>query len=154
MARLTGVNVTKFFNRELFMYALGDIRFKKPISLKKMAFTMLYLIIWTAPIIWIMGFQFNPVFLTFALVPPIAAGHYSTKPIFEGKNLVEFIRTMSKFVQEPKGWADLRNHNMETPTLFTQSEIWVGRRRELNMLAELKQEQKASKKPVRKTRGA
>lgn len=140
MNPLVGVNMTNFFNRELFMYSLGDIRFKKPVSLKKVAYTTLFLIFYTIPMFVIFGLQLSIFFFALAFGPPIIAGHYSTKPAFGGKTLPQFVGTICKFALEPKGWTDLNaNPNIdESEVLFIESEIWISRRRELRLLADIK----------------
>lgn len=140
MRGLVGTNMTNFFNREMFMYSLGDIKFSKPVSLKKMAYTTGFLLIWTFPMVMIFGLSVNVWFALIALVPPFVAANLCVKPIFGGKNLIEFIRTMYKFAQEPKAWSDLRkNSTMGKDVFFVEQEIWISRRRELAMLEEIRQ---------------
>lgn len=141
---LVGINMTNFFNRELFMYSLGDIKFKKPISLKRMAYTLAFLIVWTLPIILVFGFRFNLIFLVLALAPPLFAGYYATKPAFGGKTLIDFTKTIAAFIQEPKGWVDLRpTKYLGDDVYFVENEIWISRRRELQLLADIKDELKS-----------
>lgn len=150
------LNMTGFFKRELRMYALGDIRFKNPISLKKAAYIMGFLLAWSLPMLLIVGIKFNPVYLAILLGPPILLGNFAGKPIWGGKPLFDFIGTSVKFIQEPKGWTDLQNNNMNEDTYFVDSEIWVSRRRELQMLADIEESQlpppSKKKQPARKRR--
>lgn len=140
---LVGVNMTNFFNRELFMYSLGDIKFKKPISLKKMAYTTGFFLVWTLPLFVIFGLIPNPFYAALLIVPPIAAGHYSTKPVFGGKTLIPFAQAIFKFMAEPKGWADLKGSNSLGETVYSvENEIWISRRRELQLLVNLEKERK------------
>lgn len=141
--RIIGINMTNFFTREMFMYSLGDIRFKKPISLKKVGFTMLFFAIWTFPLIQIFGLSLNPLKAALYFLPPIVAGNYSVKPVFGGKTLIGFAKSLSVYVREPKGWTDLQNNNeMGRKVYYTNQEIWVGRRRELQLLADLRDAEK------------
>lgn len=133
------LNMTGFFNRELFMYALGDIRFKTPISLKKAAYVMGFLLIWTLPIILIMGLQFTPLFLAFAIAPPVVLGNFAGKPVWGGKPLFDFLKSLFTFIKEPKGWTDLKNNNMKEDVYFVENEIYASRRRELNILADIEE---------------
>jgi hypothetical protein len=137
---LIGVNMTNLFNRELFMYSLGDIHFKKPVSLKKVAYTTAFLICYSLPLVLIFGLQLNPFFFATTFIPPLLAGHYATKPVFGGKTLIEFVKTMILFMREPKGWTDLNaNNHMGNEVFFVENEIWIGRRRELQLLADMKE---------------
>jgi hypothetical protein len=132
--------MTNFFNRELFMYSLGDIRFKKPVSLKKVAYTTVFLIIWTLPIVLIFGLHINLLFVALVLGPPFMMGNFASKPMFGGKTLIEWAKTAVQFMGEPKGWADLNpSKTLDNGTFFVESEIWISRRRELQILADLRE---------------
>lgn len=146
------LNMTNFFNRELFMYSLGDIRFKKPVSLKKAAYVLGFLLIWTLPMFLIFGIKLNPFYLVIALVPPIVLGNFAGKPVWGGKPLFDFIKTLVKFLQEPKGWTDLKNNKMDEEVYYSDSEIWVSRRRELQLLADLEESQIKRNIPVSKNK--
>jgi hypothetical protein len=139
--RLVSINMTNFFNRELFMYSLGDIRFKKPVSLKKVAYTTAFLIIWTLPLVLIFGVQINVFFAALALGPPLFFGNVASKPRWGGKTLIDAIKTTVKFIGEPKGWTDLKaSKDLDEGELFVENEIWISRRRELQILADIKEE--------------
>lgn len=134
-------NMTNFFSRELYMYSLGDIKFRKPISLKKVAYTTGFVLIWTLPIILTFGLIISPFFLAFAILPPFILGNYAAKPVWGGRGLVDYIKTLSGFIGEPKGWTDLNATNvLDKEVLFVEQEIWISRRRELQLLAQIKEE--------------
>lgn len=139
---LMGINMTNFFNREMFMYSLGDIKFKKPVSLKRVAYSLAFLLVWSLPMFFIWGLIINPVYLLVMFGPPLGLAHIATKPVFGGKNLLDFLLTMFKFVQEPKGWADLNeSREFGEDVYYVESEIWISRRRELQILADIKEKQ-------------
>lgn len=132
---ITVLNMTWFFNRELFMSALGDIKLSKPISLRKMGYTIAFFVFWTIPIILIFGLNFSLPYLVLLIAPPIALGHYASKPVWGGKNLIGFVKSLWQFFQEPKGWADLKPTNTpDNEDLYVENEIWISRRRELAKL--------------------
>mgnify|MGYP000854892376 FL=1 len=134
------VNMTNFFNRELYMYSLGDIKFRKPVSLKKVAYTTAFLILWTVPVIVFLGLQFNFLFAVLAFAPPIILGNLAAKPVWGGRGLIDYLKTTVNYIKEPKGWTDLNANNLLDRTVyFTESEIWISRRRELQMLADMKE---------------
>lgn len=133
--RVRVVNMTNFFNRELLMYSLGDIKFKKPIALKKVAYVTAFLIIWAVPIILLFGFPTGPFSVIVTIVVPVVAGNIASKPVFGGKGLLDFLRTLSSFVSQPKGWLDFKASNeLEDEVLYVEDEIWISRRREIEML--------------------
>lgn len=135
---IVSMNMTNFFNRELSMYALGDIKFKKPISLKLVAYTLGFLIVWTLPLFFIFGLPTNPLALVVYLGIPLGLGQLSVRPIFGGKTLIDFTKTAILFLGEPKGWADTNpfDPSPKEQTFFTEHEIWISRRREYAMLAD------------------
>ncbi len=134
--QIVSLNMTGFFRRELKMYALGDIKFKKPIAIKQVAIILALFIVWTLPLILIFGVQFNPLYAVFLIGPPIGLGIFATRPMFGGKTLFDFVKTAIVFLGEPKAWADFKAFQpKETYTI--NSEIWIGRRRELQILADM-----------------
>lgn len=138
--RLVSINMTNFFNRELFMYSLGDIKFKKPVSLKKVAYTTAFFIIWTLPIVLMFGLQLNVFFAALALGPPIVMGNLAAKPRFGGKSLIGWLKSTVKFIFGPKVWTDLRSSkDLNSEPCFVENEIFISRRRELAILADLKE---------------
>jgi hypothetical protein len=139
MDRIRVINMTTFFNRELFMYSLGDIKFKKPIALKKVAYVTVFLILWGIPWYLTMGPPTGPVQALWQLGVPLFAGHYASKPIFGGKGLVDFLKTLFGYIAEPKGWTDLNSNNdLDETTYVVNQEIWIGRRQDLYKLHHLK----------------
>lgn len=147
MNGIHGVNMTNFFNRELFLYSLGDIRFKKPVSLKKAAYFLVTLLIYTLPLFLFFGIPDNPIKAVLMFAPPFLVGHYSTKPAFAGKNLIDFLKTMINFLKEPKGWTDLNaNNEIDREVFFVEHEIWISRRRELQLLADIKEQRERTQK--------
>lgn len=123
------------------MYSLGDIRFRKPISLKKVAYTTGFIIVWTLPMILIFGLIINPFFLALAIAPPLILGNFAAKPVWGGRGLVDFIKTVAGFIGEPKGWTDLNaTNNLDKEVVSVEKEIWVSRRRELQILANIRED--------------
>lgn len=132
---IRSLNMTGFFKRELQMYALGDIKFKKPIAIKQVAYTIGFYIVWALPMILIFGIHFNPFYAALVIVPPALAGTFAIRPVFGGKTLIDFTKTAIKFVGEPKAWADLKAFNPKE-TYEVNGQIWISRRRELQILAD------------------
>lgn len=129
------VNLTNFFNRELLMYSLGDIKFKKPVALKKVAYITLFLIVWTVPLVLIFGVPTGPIRAIIYFVIPIVLGNVASKPVFGGKGLIDFVKTLFNFAQEPNGWLDFKNSkDLDNEVLYIESEVWISRRREIAKL--------------------
>jgi hypothetical protein len=134
--QIVSLNMTGFFKRELQMYALGDIKFKKPISIKQVAYVLGFYIVWAIPIILIFGIQLNPFFAVLVIAPPLVLGTFAVRPIFGGKTLIDFAKTAFIFLGEPKAWADLKPYKPKE-VYEVNSEIWISRRRELQLLADM-----------------
>lgn len=135
------INMTKFFNRELFMYAISDFKFSKPKSLKYIGYTALALALWSLPFVLIFKIATvtNPYFAMFVFIPPFVIGHYASQPIWGGRGLIDFIQVYSKYLAEPKAWADYNGFKPKNETYYVKQPLWVSRRREYQYLAELKE---------------
>lgn len=142
------VNMRTFFSREVFMHSLGDIRFSKPIALKQAMYTVAFFGLYTLPIILIFGFQFSVYFVAIAFAPPIALGKFANQPIWGGRTLIGFIRVTIDYIGEPRGWTDHRNDSSLGKDVYkVDHNIWVSRRRELKILAALRDEKELGIKP-------
>lgn len=144
--QIAALNMTNFFNRELMMYSFGDIKFKKPISLKAIAYTLAFLIVWTIPLFLIGGIPTDPFKLILYLGPPLFLGQLAIRPIFGGKTLIDFTKTAIQFIGEPRGWADNKPFDAKAQIYTTEHEIWISRRREYAMLADIIEAEKPKKK--------
>lgn len=146
------VNITNLFTRELRMYSLGDIRLGQGgVSLKKVAYTTAFFLLWSMPIVLIFGIHLNVYFAALVLVPPVFLGHFASKPVWGGKNLVDYMTTLFTYIGEPSSWTDLRENREKKNKYYVESEIWISRRRELQMLADLKEKriaENAKKNPA------
>ena len=116
------------------MYSLGDIRFKKPKSLKQVAYVLAFLFVWSVPVYLVFGIHFNLFYALFWIGIPVAAGVIASKPIFGGKGLIDYTITLVGYLQEPKAWTDLYHNNNAEEILYVDQEIWISRRRELKIL--------------------
>lgn len=133
--QIVALNMTGFFKRELQMYALGDIKFRKPIAIKQVAYILGFFVVWSLPIVLLFGVVLHPAYAVLVILPPILLGTFATKPIFGGKTLIDFVKTAVMFLGEPKAWADLKPYHQKE-VYEVKSEIWVSRRRELQLLAD------------------
>jgi hypothetical protein len=138
MQRVVVLNFTKFFRRELYMYAFGDIKLRKPISLKKVGYTVMFGIIWTLPLFLIIGIKFNLFYVAILLGVPVVLGNLASRPIFGGKGMFDYLRAIFGFIGESKIWTDLEGtRNRGEDILFADNEYWVSRRREIAILEKL-----------------
>lgn len=130
--------MTSFFNRELFLYSLGDISLSKPVSLKKAGFFILGIVVWTIPLFLLIGIYFNPFYFAFLASVPIVLALIGDKPLFDGRGIIDATKVTTKYLFSRKCYTDFTASNIDTnPEYFIEKEIWISRRRELMELAEL-----------------
>lgn len=138
MSGLPVLNMTNFFNKDLFLYSLGDIKLSKPVSLKKVGFFLVGLIIWSFPIFSIFGLILDPIYLAFLFSVPILLGIIGDKPLFDGRNIFDATAIVVKFVFSDKCYTDtVASDTHLSPTFFIEQEIWISRRQELQELANM-----------------
>lgn len=138
-------NMTNLFTRELYMYSLGDIRFGSGISLKKVAYTTAFILLWSFPLILIFGIHLNVYYAAVVIVPPFVLGHFASKPVWGGKSLIDYAQTIFTYITQPRAWTDLYENREKKDSYYVQSEIWISRRREMQLLADLREEKIAQK---------
>lgn len=96
-------------------YTIGDIELPKPIPFITLAMFFLIGAIWV-PLMLAANLPLggNPVGWLILLGVPGALGHYSSKPIFEDKNLFLYIASYVGFMFEPKRIGDLTEDTEES----------------------------------------
>jgi len=130
--------MTSFFNRELFLYSLGDISLSKPVSLKKAMFLIVGIVIWTVPLVLVFGIYFNVFYLAFLASVPVLLALVGDKPVFDGRTIIDAVRVTVRYLFAEKCYTDFTVSDIhKKPEFFIQKEIWISRRRELMELAEL-----------------
>lgn len=136
------LNMTNFFNREMLLYALGDLRLPRPAPIRKIIYAIIAMFFWTVPWFYFAGVHINIYYFLLTLGPPVVLAHYATKNIFGGKTLVGFVKTMVRFLLEPRGWTNLKANNaMGREVFVTRSQIWISRRAEIEHLRRLRETQ-------------
>ena len=135
-------NFSSFMSRDVLMYSFGDIKLKKPISLKIALYFIVFFAVWSIPLILLFGLPTSllPALLMFG--PPVALATFATRNIWGGRSLLSFLKVMSTFLGEPKMWAGYHPVKSLKPDVAVPSfRVWVSRRRELLYLSKLKESQ-------------
>lgn len=99
------LDMTSLFTKELLMYSMFDIQFARPVRLKYVAYLILWLIIWTTPILmltWVPG----PYGWIIAVAPPFGMAHLMSQPVWGGKSFVQWFTTQINFISSPKTFLD------------------------------------------------
>ena len=105
------VNIyTDFFKRDLQIYALGDIRFQKPKSLKAVGCTVLLMFVWALPLFLIIGPSTaisGPIPVAIIFGPPVLLGSIMSKPFFHHKPLIKDIFSIGRYLSRSKEYAEM-----------------------------------------------
>lgn len=136
------------------MYALGDFRLPAPVSLDFVGWLLGGIILYSIPLFLLIGMSNMTIFYAVIVFgPPIAIASLSTKPIFQGRNLVQFLIATYNYFNLPAGWVDLEGYESRKEMEFTvEHTTWVSRRREFLYLANLEDAEKKQKRAAEKTK--
>lgn len=102
---------TEFFNREAQMYALGDIPLRKPKSIKAMIYTIVLLLIYSVPMLFIVGIGTvltGPIPAAIVFGPPLVAGPFVSKPNFHNKTFMKHMTAIAKWMGLADMYCDMR----------------------------------------------
>lgn len=128
-------NFTTLFKREIWLYAIGDIKLSKPISLRKALYIIAFGAIWLPLIYFIFGIHLNVFYLIFAIAPPLILGNTAGKPIWGGMSLLGWLITQFHYLKAAPVYTDLEPNTPVKTLKELNHEIWVSRRREMRYLA-------------------
>lgn len=143
-------NFTRFFKRELVIYSFGDFKLGRPIAVMRILYALLFTAVWAGIIITVFGFHMNPYFVMFTFVPPVILGWRAGSPVWGGRNLFDFIKVNSTYLFSPRVFTDMKVPKIKNKKkFFVEHVYWVSRRRELQKLAELRDERVKSKNSKR-----
>ena len=122
------INVyTSFFKRDLQIYALGDIRFQKPKSIKAVGYALLLMFIWSGPMFMLIGPEkviSNAFFAAVTFAPPILLGMVMSRPIFHNKPLVKDLVSIIKYMGQASLYTDLVSYDYPDE-MSDEYEIWL-----------------------------
>lgn len=123
---------TDFFKREKKLYALGDIALTRPISFKLAGNILLFLGLWTFPIVKIFGMGAlisSPYVAIITLGPAIGMGFLVSKPnaIFNHKSFYTWILCNIKYALSPKYWCDMKSSTINNGDKVNGDfRVWIG----------------------------
>lgn len=121
---------TGFWNMERKIYAIYDIALPFPIPLKVAGVFLVIGVPWFI-LLSLLHVPFgNPWYLIY-LLPPLGLAYGATRPIFQGKTIVQWAFSMARYLGQPKALNGLRNKNFETNTRYRLSSTIFTRDEEL-----------------------
>lgn len=122
------VNVyTDFFKRDMQIYALGDIRFNKPKSLKTVGYTLALMLVWSLPMFLIIGPErvfSGPIWVGIVIVPPFVLGGFMSRPLFHNKPFTKDVEATIKYMGQKPIYTDLEGYQYDSD-LRMDAEIWI-----------------------------
>lgn len=118
---------TDFFKRDPQIYALGDIRFNKPKSLKSVGYTLALMLFYSFPMTMFVGMDKifkNVMWATLIFGPPIALGSIMSKPLFHNKPLLKDIKSTFRYFSLAKTYTDLQSYD-DGPAVRGDMTVWL-----------------------------
>lgn len=138
-------DMTKLFNKEMLLYSMFDLSFKKPIRVVFLVYLILLLGIWTAPLTYFL-WPLGPYKAMFIFGPPFLMANLMSKPIWGGKSFFSWFKCQLRFAFSKKRYYDgygKRNLNVKYTVNHTYT---VSRRKDFIELFNQIQREKAEEK--------
>lgn len=116
---------THIWDMKRTLYTIGDMSLPRPISALSAGVFIMVGILWIPPIVLIFSPPLDSPF-TWLLVlgVPFLAANLSSKPIFEGKNIGQFVISQLTYLVQPKGLSDMAPDNEPLHTQYTLESKW------------------------------
>lgn len=135
MRQVRVTNMTSLFSREMMIYSFFDIRLKSPLRVVAILYFVMLFGLIGLPII-ILFWPINVYSLMIALGVPGAGAYAMSKPIWNGKSFLSFIKAQIKYLMRPRilyDWtARSKNNNYQV-----ESQITVSRHDDYNTLYQI-----------------
>lgn len=143
MREVKVTNMTSLFSKEMLIYSFFDIRLKSPLKITQMLYFIVLFIIVGVPVFFI---SWPPnVYTTFiALGIPFGGSYFMSKPIWNGKSFISFIKTQIRYFSRPKAFCDWKATKKEE-IYKVDSQIQVSRHEDYNILYKIIKEQEELK---------
>lgn len=98
------LNMTRLFKKEIMLYSLFDIRFKKPFRVMIGVYFIILFLLIGLPIVKTFGVNVYSVML--GLFPLIVMANYMAKPIWNGRPFFSWLFVQIIYVLKPKIYYD------------------------------------------------
>lgn len=103
------LNMTNLFKKEMLLYSLSDVRFKKPVKIMSIVYFVLTFLMFSVPFMKIFGLPTSPMKLLPVLVVPFLLSTFMSKPIFNGRSFFAAVRVYTKFWVGSKIYYDMKS---------------------------------------------
>lgn len=116
---------TGLWNVENRMYKFYDINLPFPISVKQLIIGLGTTVPWFF-IMHVVGMPFRPPFGELVWIfPPAIATWWGSRPVAEGKNLVDFLSSQIRYFMGAKVYTALTPNAIDTPPTRFGGKIWI-----------------------------
>ena len=128
-------DMTNLFTKEIMLYSLFDLRFKKPVRIMLLVYILLVGLIWSVPagLVLIKIFGFNVWSATVIFGPTFVLANLMSKPIWNNKSFFSWFSCQIKFLFSPKKFYDNRAINLGGKFKF-DNQFTVSRSRDFRKL--------------------
>ena len=126
-------DMTRLFTKEMLLYSLFDISFKKPIRLVFLVYLILLLLIYSLPLT-ILLWPFNKYSAMLIIIPPFLLASLMSKPIWGGKSFFSWFKCQLKYAFSPKRYYDGKGIRKINRKYFVKHSYTVSRRKDFNKL--------------------
>ena len=92
---------TSFWNMERKLYSFYDVALPVPVSLRVAGVFLVVALPWWG-LFLLLHIPFNNPSYLFWIIPPVGLAYMATKPIFQGKTIGQFVKSMALFYIQPK----------------------------------------------------
>lgn len=133
-------NMTSLFSKEMLIYSFFDIRLKSPLRVMAILYFFLLFGLIGLPI-FMFAWPPNVYTLTIAVGVPFGGAMLMSRPIWNGKTFLSYMKTQIKYFTRPKVMYDWKDRPKET-LYHVNTDIYVSRHEDYNKLFKMVKEAK------------
>lgn len=146
MEYLEVLDMTNLFTKEILLYSLFDLKFKRPVRFMLFVYLILTLLLWAVPLFFLVfKNHLNPYSTAFMIIPPIVIANMMSKPIWNNKSFFSWFKCQIKFIFSAKYYYD--NRAIKFPSFLKfNNQFTVSRARDFYKLYMIQKELHESRK--------
>lgn len=148
MEYLEVLDMTNLFTKEILLYSLFDLKFKRPVRFMLFVYLILTLLLWAVPLFFLVfKNHLNPYSTAFMIIPPIVIANMMSKPIWNNKSFFSWFKCQIKFIFSAKHYYD--NRAIKFPSFLKfNNQFTVSRTRDFYKLYMIQKELHESRKSL------
>lgn len=134
-------NMTSLFNKEMLIYSFFDIRLKSPLRVIGLFYFIMLFALIGVPVL-MLTWPPNVYTMFVAVGIPFGGAYFMSKPIWNGKSFMSFIKTQIKYLLRPKVLYDWK-FKSKNDKYMIDSQILVSRHDDYNELYQIVKKEEA-----------